>query len=161
MKVDKIKGTYNDYKVEMSFGQLQALKSALERDHADPVSDELYAELCWYLDHIPGPGEEKDDLKARDEMGADITKDGKGEEEGGGDYPLPMPPGHDDMGAAPGLNPGGEGEEPPMGGDEGGEGGDAGGLPAPDESGSSDGEGPVPGEDLEGDEGGLPKPPAE
>jgi len=154
MKVDKIKGTYNDYKVEMSFGQLQAMKSALERDHADPVSDELYAELCWYLDHIPGPGEEKEDLKARDEMGAEVTKDGKGDDEEGGDYPLPMPPGHDDLGAAPGLNPGGEGEEPaPDGGED--------AIPAPDESGSSGEEGPVPGTDLESEDDGLPKPPAE
>lgn len=145
MKIDKIKGTYNDYKVEVSFGQLQAIKSALERDHADPVSDELYAELCWYLDNIPGPGEEKDDLKARDEMGVDdITKDGNDDAEND-DYPLPMPPGHADGGTDPAPT---DAPEPESG-------------IAPERDGNDEeiGSTPVPGEDLE-DEG-LPKPPAE
>ncbi len=67
MKIKKIKGTYNDYSVELSFGQIQAIKDALASDHANPVADELYAELVWYLDNIPGPGEDEEDLKKAEE----------------------------------------------------------------------------------------------
>ena len=67
MKISKIEGTYADYKLEMSFGQLQAIRDALAADHASPVSDELYGEICWYLDNIPGVGESKADLKKAEE----------------------------------------------------------------------------------------------
>jgi len=158
MKIDKVAGQYNTYKVEMSWGQLMALKSALERDHADPLSDEAYAEICWYIDHLPQPGEEKDDLKARDEMGADgITKDGASEDgagDEGDDYPLPMPPGHGD--APGGEDAGGMGDD--MGGGE--PGGDA---PGGEDAGGGEpgGHSPVPEDGLDDDGGSLPKPPAE
>lgn len=160
MKVSKIKKTYNDYDVELSWGQLQAIKSALERDHADPVSDELYAELSWYLDHVPHPGEEEEDLKARDEMnGAGVTPEsGEGEEGGGGDegdYPLPMPPGHDEIGAAPGEG-GEEGGEFPRGEGEGEEEGELVGAEARSTSRPGEGEG-----FEEESEERLPTPPAE
>lgn len=67
MKIKKVKGTYNDYSLEMSFGQLLAIKNALGADHADPVADELYAELDWYLTNIPGPGEDEEDIKKAEE----------------------------------------------------------------------------------------------
>ena len=68
MKIKKLKfdgmDSFNDYSVEMSYGQLVALRNALEKDHSDPLSDELYAELNYYLQNIPGPGENSDEFKA-------------------------------------------------------------------------------------------------
>ena len=55
--------SYNDYDVEMSYGQLQAIYRALERDHSDPLADELYAELGYYLQNVPGPGESEEEYK--------------------------------------------------------------------------------------------------
>jgi hypothetical protein len=63
MKIQKIKETFNDYKVELSWGQLNAIFRALEQDHADPLADELYAELGWYLENVPGPGEDEEEYK--------------------------------------------------------------------------------------------------
>ena len=60
MKLEKIKDTYNDYKLELSWGQLDAVLKALERNHADPMMDELFAEWQWYMGHVPGPGEEEE-----------------------------------------------------------------------------------------------------
>lgn len=67
MKIKKLKDTYGDYSLEISFSQLVAIKNALATDHADPVSDEMYAELAWYLQNIPGPGESEEDLKQAEE----------------------------------------------------------------------------------------------
>lgn len=85
MKIDKVSKTFGDYKVEMSWGQLEVISAALERDHADPVADELFAELRWYMDRLPGPGESEEDTKAREEQAAGLEG---GEEDMG----LPMPP---------------------------------------------------------------------
>jgi hypothetical protein len=63
MKIQKLKDTFNDYKVELSWGQLNAIYKALEQDHADPLADELYAELGWYLENVPGPGEDEEVYK--------------------------------------------------------------------------------------------------
>lgn len=127
MKVKKIKDTYNDYQVEMSFGQLQAIKNALANDHSDPLSDELYAELEWYLQNVPGPGESEDDLKAAEEAGK------SGLDQAGPQDQQPLDQQADQLLPAPGEEEmGGEGELPP--GDE---------------------QGPMPGEeDLGGDLGG-------
>jgi hypothetical protein len=65
----KFKGqeTFNDYELELSWGQLQAIYRALEHDHADPLADELFAELGYYLQNVPGPGESDEEYKeARD-----------------------------------------------------------------------------------------------
>lgn len=119
MKIKKIKDTYNDYQVEMSFGQLTAIRNALGENHSDPLSDELYAELNWYLDNIPGPGESEDDLKKEEEAAAS----GMGSAEAGQGQPvqaqadqmLPAPPEEEMPGEG---EPGGE-ELPPEGGEEG------------------------------------------
>ena len=112
MKIKKIKDTYNDYQVELSFGQIQAIKNALARDHADPVSDELFAELNWYLDNIPGPGESEDDLKQAEEAG----ESGLASPEAEGQ---PLQPSADDLLPLPGEEGEGGGEElPPEGGEE-------------------------------------------
>ena len=59
IKLTKVKQTYNTYRLEMSMGQLEAIRSALERDHADPISDELLAIMTYYLEKVPGPGERR------------------------------------------------------------------------------------------------------
>src|SRR5919108_1978230 len=67
MKIAKAKykgqPTYNDYELEISFGQLIAIRDALEKAHADPVSDEILAELNYYLAQVPGPGEDEAEHK--------------------------------------------------------------------------------------------------
>jgi hypothetical protein len=63
MRIQKIKDTFNDYRVELSWGQLNAVYRALEKDHADPLADELFAELGWYLENVPGPGEDEEEYK--------------------------------------------------------------------------------------------------
>ncbi len=101
MKISKLNGTYNDYKVEMSFGQLTALRNALAAEHADPLADELFAELTWYLDNIPGPGESEDDLKAQ-EQAADSGLAAPDAAQ------KPLKPKADDLLPAPGAEEGGE-----------------------------------------------------
>ena len=66
-------------------GQIEAIRNALEKDHADPISDELLAIMSYYLDKVPGPGEEEEDLKARTEHPGQAADDE-------GDFPIPMPP---------------------------------------------------------------------
>jgi hypothetical protein len=63
MVIKKKKDTFNDYSVELSWGQLNAIYRALEQDHADPLADELFAELGWYLQNVPGPGEDEEEYK--------------------------------------------------------------------------------------------------
>lgn len=63
MIIKKKKGTFNDYDLQVSWGQLNAVYQALEQDHADPLADELFAELGWYLQNVPGPGEDEDEYK--------------------------------------------------------------------------------------------------
>ena len=153
MKIKKIKGTYNDYSCELSFGQLTAVRNALGTDHADPLADELYAELNWYLDNIPGPGEEEEDIKREQEA----AESGMASPEAAGQ---PMKPSADDLLPAPGEEEGGaapggpEGEMPP--GPEG-----EGGPPPGAEEGPGE-EGPPPEEEggSEADRR-LPPPPRE
>lgn len=86
MRIQKIKDTFNDYRVEMSWGQLNAIHAALEKDHADPLADEAYAELNWYLQNVPGPGEDEEEYKEareaeKQEMEAgDLEQGGEGGE---------------------------------------------------------------------------------
>jgi hypothetical protein len=91
--------TFNDYTLEISFGQLEVIAASLEQDHSDPVADELHAELQWYMQRVPGPGEEEEDLKAREDS-APGAPTGNVEDEG---VPVPMPPteGSADQGEAP------------------------------------------------------------
>lgn len=74
MRIKKLDDTFNEYKVEISFGQLVAIRDALEKDHAEPISDELYAEISYYLQNIPGPGESTEEFKAEKDA---ITKTGE------------------------------------------------------------------------------------
>lgn len=70
MIIKKKPKTFSEYALEISYGQLEAIKNALALDHSDPISDELYAELEWYLANIPGPGEDEADLKKAEEAAA-------------------------------------------------------------------------------------------
>jgi len=117
IKLSKVKGTYNTYKLELSMGQIEAIRNALEKDHADPISDELLAIFSYYVEKVPGPGEEEEDLKAREgHPGAAADEEG--------DFPIPMPPteGTEAPGNEPPLPPeGGAGAPPPAGPQAGGE----------------------------------------
>jgi hypothetical protein len=99
MKLDKVKKSFNDYDLELSWGQLEIVRAALERDHSEPIADEMLAELEWYMDRVPGPGEEEEEVKAREEGGAPVPGESEGE------MPVEMPPAE-----APGAGP----EPPPQ-----------------------------------------------
>jgi hypothetical protein len=136
MKIKKVEKQFNTYAVELSYGQLVAIRNALEQDHSNPLADEGYAEINWYLQNVPGPGEDQEDFKAERDA-AKKTKDEAGEEISGEEAPatdteleagLPAPPSdeEEDLGAPLGTT----GEE----GEEGGEGGvDAGPKLSPEE----------------------------
>lgn len=143
MRIKKIDGTFNDYRVEMSFGQLKAIRDALEEFHADPILDELYNEITWYLQNIPGPGEDEEEFKAREQ--GEQGLEGEGGEGAAGALP---PPPEDEASLPPEGGLGDEGlPEPPM--DElGGEGMPGEGVP---------GEGEVEDIAAAGLEGGAPE----
>lgn len=123
MKLEKIKKTFGDYKLELSWGQIEAIGAALEANHSDSLADELYAEWKWYAERVPGPGEDEDAWEAQQKA----LEGGKGGGEGE-DLPIPMPPGGQDGtppegGQEPNFppeqeedegegEPGGAGEEP-------------------------------------------------
>lgn len=66
--IDKVKGTYNAYKMELSWGQLEAIRDALALHHADPLADELFEELSWYMaGNVPLPGEDKSEKEKSEE----------------------------------------------------------------------------------------------
>jgi hypothetical protein len=120
MKIKKVKfdglDSFNDYTVELSYGQLVAMRNALEKDHSDPLSDELYAELNYYLQNIPGPGENSDEFKQQRD-GAKKTQD----EAGGEVAPENAPASDTELEAGKLPAPPTEGEEPFEGGPEGAE----------------------------------------
>lgn len=141
MKIKKVNGTYDTYSVELSFMQLNELKNSLAVDHANPVSDELFQNLVWYMQNIEGPGESAEDLKKAEEaeasgMGGPGAEGEPLDPEAAADEFLPQAP--DDEGGvdeAPG-GPGGEGGDEALGGtDEEGTGGPLGGPPAGQSSG--------------------------
>jgi hypothetical protein len=81
MVIKKKKDTFNDYSVEMSWGQLNAAYRALEKAHADPLADEMFAELGWYLQNVPGPGEDEDEYKAAKDAEKQSMETGQAGEE--------------------------------------------------------------------------------
>lgn len=112
MVVKKKAGTYNTYSLEVSWGQLNAFFHALEQDHADPLADETFAEIQWYLQNVPGPGEDEEEYKEAKEAEKQAIE--------GGD---------DGAGAGPDQEFLGKEVEGPPGGAEAG-GGGGGGSPA-------------------------------
>jgi hypothetical protein len=84
MIIKKKSQTFNTYSCEISWGQLNAIYAALEKDHADPLADELFAEIGWYMQNVPGPGEDEEEYKeAKEAEKAAI----EGDEEGAGAGP--------------------------------------------------------------------------
>lgn len=75
MQIKKKSETFNDYTLNCSYGELEALKDALAKNHTGPIADTLYAGLLWELERLPKPGEEEDK---------------KGEGEGADDMPSPL-----------------------------------------------------------------------
>jgi hypothetical protein len=153
IKLNKSKGTFNTYKLELSYGQIECIRQALEKDHANPIADELLQMFNYYISTVPGPGEEEDDVKARAESSAIGQKLGQEEEDDG--MGLPMPPGQEQE---QGTTVAGEGPE-------GGAGDDLEADPrfqdAPDaEAGGGGGGGAPPGFKEETDQR-LPAPPRE
>jgi len=59
MEVQKTKNSFNEYRLTCSYGELEAIRAALERNHMGPVADELYQGVIWHMDRLPGPGEEE------------------------------------------------------------------------------------------------------
>jgi hypothetical protein len=107
IQVKKKSGTYNTYNVTLSMGQIVAIRQALEKDHASPLADELLKLFSYYSDTVPGPGEEEEDVKAREEqaaIGAGQTADADE------DSAIPMPPGEKGQ---EGTTVAGEGPEEP------------------------------------------------
>ena len=90
MKLDKIKNCYNDYKLELSWGQIEAIAAALAQNHSDPLADELFAEWQWYMERVPGPGEDEEAAEAQQQAAEQGGQPGEVE---GEDLPIPMPPG--------------------------------------------------------------------
>jgi hypothetical protein len=99
MKFTKATDQFDSYRVEMSYGQILALRDALKSSHASPQADEMLREIDWYLTDLPRPGERKDDEGdgALDTMaggppnGAPIGGNGGGIEDIDLDTELPMP----------------------------------------------------------------------
>lgn len=110
MRIQKIKDTFNDYRVELSWGQLNAVFKALEQDHADPLADELFAELGWYLENVPGPGEDEDEYKEAKEAEKQQIEAG---DEGAGAPPNPELVGNE-LEGPPGDQEGAGGPVPPV-----------------------------------------------
>jgi hypothetical protein len=115
MVIKKKKGTFNDYDVTVSWGQLNAIYRALEKDHSDALADEFFAELGWYLENVPGPGEDEEEYKEAKEaekeaagQGTEVGAPIPGEEEGEGDRDLSAVGQEIQAGEEP------EGTEPPV-----------------------------------------------
>lgn len=67
MKIDKVKDTYGDYKVTLTYGQLIAIRKCLKEHGKEPISDELVKELEYYLDKLPKPGVDEDEEGSNEE----------------------------------------------------------------------------------------------
>lgn len=65
MKISKVADSYDTYKLEVSFGELSHMSAALQSE-TNPVADEIRKAIDFYMASIPGPGEDKEDLKARE-----------------------------------------------------------------------------------------------
>jgi len=89
MLIKKRAGGFNTYTVEMSWGQMESIHAALSRDHADPISDEMFQELSWFMSgNIPLPGEDE----SPKDMEKDAEKQAKDAEADTADRLLPEPP---------------------------------------------------------------------
>lgn len=109
MRIKKIDDSFGDYKLEISYGQLIAIRDALTAAHAEPMADEILQEISFYLENVPGPGESKEEFEARETTGKDIENSAslpgeegappEGAEDGFGR--VPSAEGEDDFDSAP------------------------------------------------------------
>jgi hypothetical protein len=107
IQLKKKSGTYNTYTIQLSYGQIECIRQALEKDHATPIADELKALFDYYLQTLPGPGEEEEDVKAREEQAAIANGQAQAATDDDADAAIPMPPGEEDDG----ITVAGEGPE--------------------------------------------------
>ncbi len=94
-----------------------AIHAALEKDHADPIADEFFAEISWYLENVPPPGSDEEQYKAAKdaEKAAEAEgSEGRGDPGIGDEVPLDSPEDEegapvkelpDDAGAGTGAKP--------------------------------------------------------
>jgi len=76
MRIKKKDGSFNEYALDISYGELVAIENALADNHSGPVADELFAGLKWYLDgNVEKPGEEEEDKAEAKEDTADLDAD--------------------------------------------------------------------------------------
>ena len=118
MQITKVNGSFNEYKLEISYAELLAIRDALARSHAGPVGDELYSGIVWYIDKLPPPGVEEED---EEEEGAKAPAKKHSKEPGS----LELPDPDDSEG---GSEDGSEGAEPTPGSDDDSSGEDEAGL---------------------------------
>jgi len=76
MKIDKVSGSFNTYKMEVSFAEVVAIETALAANHDGVVADELYAGIEWFLKRLPRPGEDEEKVKAEQKGEKDSKKAG-------------------------------------------------------------------------------------
>ena len=61
MKIKKDDANFDIYRMEITYGELLTIKNALESAPGiGPEADEILQGLGWYIEKIPGPGEEAD-----------------------------------------------------------------------------------------------------
>ena len=58
MKLKKVANLFDTYSAELSYGELLAIRDALAKDHCGPLCDELNASIQFFVDRLPGPGDE-------------------------------------------------------------------------------------------------------
>ena len=78
MRIKKKDQSYNDYVLELSFGELVAISNGMsDFKGGGVVADEVRKGLQFYLDRIPGPGEDKDEFEAKQAAEKEAANAGK------------------------------------------------------------------------------------
>ena len=83
MHIEKVNNTFDTYKLTISRGELSALSDALDKVDPSPVTDAMREGVQWYLNNVPGPGEDKKEFIAK----KDLAK-----ERSAGPEPTALPP---------------------------------------------------------------------
>jgi hypothetical protein len=92
MKIDKLNNTYDFYKLEVSFGELAAMLNAFEAQSGQgPVHDDMQAAIRWYMDRIPGPGEDKEEFKQKKDAEKELNAGTEGGLEQASNSDLALP----------------------------------------------------------------------
>ena len=73
MEIKKKDGTYNTYQATLSWGELEAIYRSMGTDHANPIADEVYNGLGYFLQgNLPRPGEDEADADKKKADSGDI-----------------------------------------------------------------------------------------